>query len=342
MKAIGFYKPLPVENKESLIDVDVLRVEPTGKDILVKIKAVSVNPVDVKVRQRPKEDQSTASIIGWDASGIVEAVGDAVSLFKPGDKVYYAGDHFRQGSNCEYQLVDERLVGSMPSSLTFEEAAAMPLTTITAWEALFERLGIEPSSEKNIGKSILIIGGAGGVGSIATQLAKKVAGLIVVSTASRPESETWCRQMGADQVINHHLPFKDEFLRIKMKEVNYILCLNSLEKHIENMADVIKPQGRICTIVETKDNQAININIFQSKSVGFLWELMFTRSLYQTEDMQEQHNILNRAAKLFDEGLIKSTLTESFGDLTAENLRKAHARVETGSMVGKLVLSAVE
>ena len=342
MKAIGFYQFLPVEDPASLVEVEVPTPEPGARDLLVRVKAVSVNPVDVKVRSRQKTVETEPRIIGWDAAGVVESIGRDVSLFKAGDEVYYAGDITRPGCNSQFHLVDERIVGRKPGSLSFEQAAAMPLTTITAWEALFDRLGVEKAGHsKQERRSVLIIGGAGGVGSIAIQLAKKVAGCRVIATASRDESAGWCRKLGADDIINHHEPFAEEFKRIGADEVDYILCFNSTEKHIRNMADVIKPQGKICTIVETKDSQPVNISIFQGKSVGFMWELMFTRSMFKTPDMQAQHDLLNEAGRMLDAGLLKTTMTENYGPLTAENLRRAHGKIETGSMIGKLVLSGM-
>jgi len=342
MKVIGFYQYLPVEDPSSLVEVEVPAPEPGDRDLLVRVKAVSVNPVDVKIRSRLETVVAEPRIIGWDVAGVVEDIGSEVSLFKVGDEVYYAGDISRPGCNSQLHLVDERIVGHKPTSLSFEQAAAMPLTTITAWEALFDRLGVEKTAPaRQAQPSILIIGGAGGVGSIAIQLAKKVAGCKVIATASRDESVQWCRANGADEIINHHKPFAEEFKRIGADEVEYILCFNSTEKHIQNMADVIKPQGKICTIVETKDSQPVNINLFQSKSVGFMWELMFTRSLFKTPDMQAQHNLLNEAGRLLDEGILKTTMTENYGPLTAENLRRAHGKIESGSMIGKLVLSGI-
>ena len=342
MKAIGFYRYLPVEDPQSLVAVEVPTPEPGQRDLLVRVKAVSVNPVDVKVRSRLKTAADTPQIIGWDVAGVVESAGSDVSLFKAGDAVYYAGDITRPGCNSQYHLVDERIVGRKPASLSFEQAAAMPLTTITAWEALFDRLGVEKNaSGKQKPQSVLIIGGAGGVGSIAIQLAKKVAGCTVIATASRQASAAWCRELGADDIIDHHKPFAEEFKRIGAGEVDYILCFNSTEKHVQNMADVIKPQGRICTIVETKDNQPLNINVFQGKSVGFMWELMFTRPMFKTPDMQAQHDLLTEAGRLLDEGVLKTTMTENYGPLTAENLRRAHGKLESGSMIGKLVLSEI-
>jgi zinc-binding alcohol dehydrogenase family protein len=343
MKAIGFYQYLPVDNPECLVEVDLPDPVPSDRDLLVRVKAVSVNPVDTKVRMRQEGVLTDPRIPGWDAAGVVEAVGSSVSLFKEGDEVYYAGDITRPGCDSQYHLVDERISGHKPGALTFEQAAAMPLTTITAWEALFDRLGVEssPSADENH-QTVLIIGGAGGVGSIAIQLAKKKAGLDVIATASREDSANWCRKLGADEIINHHEPFAEEFKRIGADEVDYILCFNSTEMHIQNMADVIRPQGKICTIVETKDSRPVNINLFQGKSVGFMWELMFTRSMFKTPDMQAQHDLLNEAGRMLDEGHLKTTMTESYGPLTAETLRRAHGRIESGSMVGKLVLSGME
>jgi zinc-binding alcohol dehydrogenase family protein len=339
MKAIGFYQYLAVKNPDSLVEVEVPTPEPDLRDLLVRVKAVSVNPVDVKVRSRLDAVEKEPKIIGWDAAGVVEGVGSEVSLFKKGDHVFYAGDITRPGCNSQYHVVDERIVGRKPASLSFEQSAAMPLTTITAWEALFDRLGVEKDAAAVSGeKSVLVIGGAGGVGSIAIQLAKKVAGCKVIATASRDDTAEWCRKFGADEIINHHRSFAEEFKRIGADDVDYILCFNSTEKHIQNMADVIKPQGKICTIVETKDNQPLNINAFQAKSVGFMWELMFTRSMFKTPDMQAQHDLLNETARLLDDGVLKTTMAENYGLLTAENLRKAHGKIESGSMIGKLVL----
>lgn len=345
MKAVGLYRYLSLSDPECLVDVNVDKPRATGKDILVKVKAVSVNPVDTKVRVRgPKDKQEPQpKILGWDVAGIVEEAGDETSLFKVGDEVYYSGSIIRPGCDSEYHLVDERIVGKKPQSLSFGEAAALPLTTITAWEALFERLHIRTqSTAANAAKKILIIGGAGGVGSIVIQLAKQVAGQEVIATASRKESIEWCQKMGADHCINHYNPFRDELEGIGIDEVDYIFCCNSTEMHLHNMADVIKPQGGICTIVETKDNQPLDMNIFQGKSVTFAWELMFTKSMYHTPDMQSQHELLNQVAELIDRDILKTTLCDVVGSLNAANLREAHRRVETGKTIGKLVLSGIE
>ncbi|MEB2278088.1 zinc-binding alcohol dehydrogenase family protein [Bacillus sp. ILBB4] len=333
MKAVGLYRYLPIENEESLLDLTVEKPIPKGRDLLVKIRAISVNPVDTKVRQPKDHVEDRPKILGWDASGVVEAVGESCTLFKPGDEVFYAGDITRPGSYSEYQLVDERIVGKKPSTLSFSEAAAMPLTTITAWEGLFERLGI--SKEKDKGKPILIIGGAGGVGSIAIQLAKWL-GLTVIATASREETEDWCKQLGADYVINHRQEFTPQLQKIGFNGVHYIFCLNDTDGHWNSMAEAILPQGKICSIVENSEN--LDLNLLKSKSVTFVWEFMYTRSMYQTEDMIKQHELLNQTSKLFDEGILRSTLTETVSPLNANNLRQVHAKVESGKMIGKIVL----
>ena len=258
-------------------------------------------------------------------------------MFKVGDKVFYAGDLTRSGSNAEYQLIDERIVGSMSQSLNFAQAAALPLTAVTAWEALFERLQISQQTEQNHGKSLLIIGGAGGVGSIAIQLASKVAGLTVVATASRPETERWVREHGADHVIDHRKDLVQQMAAIGISQPDYIFCCNDTDTYFPIMAALIKPQGRICSIVETV--RPVDINLLKNKSAAFVWELMYTRSMYQTADMIEQHNILNRVARLVDEGLLTTTINQTLSPINAENLRKAHAQLEAGTTIGKIVLS---
>ncbi len=340
MKAIGIYQYLPASDPDCFAEIDLEKPQPSHRDLLIKVKAVSVNPVDYKIRQSVKEKRVTPSILGWDAAGIVEQVGDRVSLFKPGDEVYYAGSITRPGSNSEYQLVDERIVGKKPATLSFSEAAALPLTTITAWESLFERLGIEPQqTPKNQASKVLIIGGAGGVGSIAIQLAAQVAGLQVIATASRKESIDWCFKMGSNYCIDYHEPFASSLENIAVKEVDYILCFNDTERHFKDMADVIKPQGKICSIVEAKN--PLDMNLIKSKSVTFAWEFMFTKSMYETDDIQSQHELLNQVADLVDRGILKTTMTQNLGSLNAINLAKAHALLESGKTIGKLVLSEI-
>jgi len=338
MKAVGAYRYLPISNPESLIDLHLDKPEPTGRDLLVKVKAISVNPADLGVREKNNYEAESPKILGWDVAGIVEQVGSDCQLFKPGDKIYYAGSVARPGCNSEFHLVDERIVGIMPKSLDFAEAAALPLTSITAWESLFDRLGISLNADEN--NSILIIGAAGGVGSIATQLAK-LAGLTVIGTASRPESIQWVRSQGADFTINHNHLFQPQLKELGIDTVDYILCLNDTVQHLENMADIITPQGKICSIVPAdKDTWtgSLNMDLLFSKSVTFVWELMFTRSLFHTKDMIKQHELLNNLADLIDDGKIKTTLTERLEPINAANLRLAHEKLETGRSIGKIVV----
>lgn len=335
MKAIGLYRYLPITDPESLLDLEIETPVPTGRDMLVRVKAISVNPVDVQVRAPRPDIEQAPLILGWDVAGVVEAVGPDCALFQPGDEVYYAGDLNRPGGNSEFHLVDERIVGHKPKSLDFAQAAALPLTTLTAWEGLFERLGIAARPEDNRGKSILMIGAAGGVGSIATQLARW-AGLTVVGTASRPESAQWAKQHGAEYIINHHQPFTEQLKQFGFQAIDYIFCLNRTEKHWDNMVETIAPQGKICLIAGTR--QPVDISALHDKSATIVLELMFTRSMFQTADMIEQHHLLNRVAELIDAGIIQTTLTERLSPINAANLRQAHAQVEKGSMIGKIVL----
>lgn len=335
MKAVGLYKYLPIEDPESLLDVEVEKPVPAGRDLLVKVRAISVNPVDYKVRSPKNREESEPKILGWDVAGVVEQVGPEVTLFRPGDEVFYAGSITRPGGNSEFHLVDERIVGMKPSKLDFAQAAALPLTSITAWESLYDRLGISRNKGDNEGKTILIIGAAGGVGSIATQLAK-YSGLTVIGTASRPESADWVTGLGADHVINHFEDFLPQLKAAGWEQVDYILCLNSTEKHWSNMAEAIAPQGKICSIVET--DELLNLTLLKNKSVTFVWELMFTRSTYQTPDMIEQHSLLDELARLVDDGVLRTTTNETLKPINAANLRKAHAMLETGRTVGKVVL----
>jgi NADPH2:quinone reductase len=339
MKAVGVYNSLPVTQSNALEDAIVPDPIATGRDLLVRVHAVSVNPVDTKIRKAAGAGLETPRILGWDCAGVVEAVGNQNSTFRVGDEVYYAGDVTRSGSNSELHLIDERIVAHKPKSLSFDEAAAMPLTTITAWEAMFERMNISRNKSDNAGKSILIIGGAGGVGSIAVQLAKQIAGLKVIATASRPETQQWCKGMGADHVINHRESLVDECKKVGIADVSYVLCLVGTAMHWQGMADIIQPQGKVCLINDTEDNELMNINLFKAKSAAITWEFMFTRARFQTDDMAQQGILLAEAAKLFDAGVLRHTQTEHYGDLTAQNLLKAHVKLESGTMIGKLVLS---
>ncbi|HVB73029.1 MAG TPA: zinc-binding alcohol dehydrogenase family protein [Ktedonobacteraceae bacterium] len=335
MKAVGLYRYLPITDAESLVDVEIAKPVASGRDLLIQIKAISVNPVDTKMRASVSQGASTPRILGFDVAGVVEQVGQDCVLFKAGDEVYYAGSNVRAGGNSEFHLVDERIVGNKPRSLNFAQAAALPLTSITAWEAFYDRLGVSSDPGQNAGKRVLIIGAAGGVGSIATQLAQ-LAGLIVIGTASRPETIQWVREHGAAAVINHHAPFAPQLKQIGIDAVEYIFCLNNIEKHWQEMAEVIAPQGKICSIVGS--NAPLDLAAVRDKSVTFAWEFMFTRPKYQTSDMIEQHNLLNKLAALVDEGKIRTTMTERLEPINAANLRLAHAKIEAGSTIGKIVL----
>lgn len=336
MKAIAVYQNLPTDNSDCFTEVEIDKPQATGKDLLVRVKAVAVNPVDTKVRASIKEKLDTPKVLGWDAAGVVEAVGSDTSLFRVGDEVFYAGSIVRPGCNSEYQVVDERIVGRKPSNLSFAEAAALPLTTIAAWEALFERLKIEPDKTAKNRDTLLIINGAGGVGSIAIQLAKQIAGLKVVATASRGDTVRWCRQLGADYCINHYKELLPALQAIGFEAVDYVLCLNSTDDHWQNMVDVIKPQGKICSIVGNR--QPLDLNLLKSKSVTFAWEFMFTKSQYQTPDMASQGELLNQVSQLVERGIIKTTLKENLGVLSSRNMAIAHGKLESGKAIGKLVL----
>lgn len=338
MKAVALKAYLPINNPASLSDVTLDKPTPAGRDLLIAVDAVSVNPVDAKVRAPKNKVENEYRVLGWDAVGRVVATGPEVTLFKAGDSVYYAGSIARSGSNSEFQLVDERIVGHKPTSLSNAQAAALPLTAITAWEGLFDRLLIPQSTQasKSKPKTLLIIGGAGGVGSIAIQLAKTLTNLTVIATASRTESAEWCRSLGADVVINHRNSLQEQLQAQGISAVDYIFCLNNTDQHWVAMSEVIKPQGHICSIVELSGQ--VDLNLLKNKSVTFTWELMFTRSLFETDDIIEQHHLLNRVASLIDEGKIITTLNKVLSPINADNLRKSHAQIESGTTIGKIVL----
>ena len=336
MKAIGLTQYLPIKNENSLQDVEIDQPVAKGHDLLVEVKAISVNPVDNKVRSPKAKTEVEPRILGWDAAGIVTKVGQEVTRFKPGDEVYYAGDITRPGSNSEFQLVDERIAGHKPQNLEFAPAAALPLTSITAWEALFERLKISKNGA-DAGKSILIINGAGGVGSIAIQLAKKLAQLRVIATASRPETIAWCKVLGADAIVNHRRNLATEIAEIGYPTVDYILCLNDTDGHWQAITEAIRPQGLICTIVSNK--QPLAMDLLKTKSAGLVWEFMFTRSMYHTEDMAEQGKLLNQVSQLIESGTLVSTCKDIVRPINAQNLRLVHQRIEEGKAIGKIVLA---
>ena len=335
MKAVGLYRYLPIDDPESLLDLEVEAPQATGRDLLVEVKAVAVNPVDYKSRAPRPQVESAPKILGWDVAGVVKAAGPEATLFKPGDAVYYAGSRTRPGGNSELHLVDERIVGRKPRTLGFAEAAALPLTTLTAWEGLFDRLGISKTGG-DAGRAVLIIGGAGGVGSIAIQLGRRLARLRVIATASRPESDTWVRELGADEVIDHTRDLAAQLEALGRPEVEYILCCNSTDRHFPAFAPIIAPQGKICAIVGTQ--KPVDLAPLMQKSVTFAWELMFTRPMFQTADMIVQHQILDEAATLVEAGTLKSTAATRLAPINAANLKKAHALLEDGHVVGKIVL----
>ena len=333
MKAIGYQKSLPIIQEKSLQDTTLPEPTPSGRDLLVEIKAVSVNPVDTKMRMRSEPPTGQWQILGWDAAGIVRAAGPDAELFTTGDKVWYAGAIDRPGTNSELHLVDERLVGPMPSSLDFAQAAALPLTSITAWELLFDRLQV-PWAGSGEG-ALLIIGAAGGVGSIMVQLARQLTGLQVIGTASRPETRAWIEELGAHEVIDHNRPLADELTRIGAAPPHYVVSLNKTDLHFEQIVEVIAPQGKFALI---DDPEPIDVRMLKRKSISLHWELMFTRSLFSTPDMIEQHRLLKEVARLVDEGVVRTTFNSHFGTICAANLKRAHALLESGRSCGKIVL----
>jgi zinc-binding alcohol dehydrogenase family protein len=335
MKAIGYQNNLPATEAEALVDITLPDPAATGHDLLVEVRAVSVNPVDTKVRKSAKPEAGQWKVLGWDATGIVKAVGPDVTLFKPGDRVWYAGSIARAGSNSELQLVDERIVGRMPASLDFGAAAALPLTGLTAWEMLFDRLQV-PTGSEGKGKTLLVIGAAGGVGSILVQLARQLTQLTIIGTASRAETREWVRELGAHHVIDHGKPLASEIAAAGLSAPDYVTSLTHSDQHFDQVVEAIAPQGKYSLI----DDPATPIDImkFKRKAISLHWELMFTRSLFNTADMIAQHHILNRLAELVDAGTIRTTASENFGRIDAANLRRAHALIESGTARGKIVL----
>jgi zinc-binding alcohol dehydrogenase family protein len=343
VKAIGYIQSLPISDPGSLADIE--RPQPTadGHDLLVKVRAIAVNPVDYKIRQRVAPTKGEHKVLGWDAVGEVVATGDAASQFEPGDMIYYAGDLNRQGSNAEYQLVDERLVGRKPKSLSDAEAAALPLTTITAWEMLFEHLAIQqqaPGSTEKTEEVILVVGAAGGVGSILLQLAKAITGATVVATASRESSQAWVKQLGADHVIDHTQPLQPQIEALisndGIGQVTHVASLNSTDSYFENYTELLAPFGKIAMIDDPE--KPLDAMKMKPKSQSLHIEFMFARSMFHAPDMIEQSRLLNRVAELIDMGHIKTTVGKHLGAINAANLRTAHATLESGRSIGKIVL----
>jgi alcohol dehydrogenase len=327
MKAVGLTRTLPLDHPECLVDLELETPVAAGRDLLVEVKTISVNPVDTKSRVLREGVDPSPKVLGWDAAGIVRSAGPGCMLFKPGDAVYYAGSRIRPGANSEVHLVDERIVGRKPAILNFAQAAAMPLTTLTAWELMFERMGISRVG-LHAGQSVLILGGAGGVGSIAIQLAKNLAKLHVTASASRPESVAWCMSLGADATVDHRKPLEGEY--------DYVLCFSATDAYWPSFPKITRPQGRIGLIVRA--TRPVDLQILHDKSLSVCLEGMFTRSMFGTPDMEAQHALLDEAAGLFEAELLKCTMTENLGPINAANLRLAHQRIEGGHVIGKLVL----
>ena len=336
MKAVGYKQASPIQSPESLVDITLPDPVAAGRDLLVEVKAISVNPVDFKIRSGSAPLAGDEyRILGWDAAGVVKSVGPEVTLFKPGDEVFYAGSLIRRGTNAELHLVDERIVGRKPKTLSFAQAAALPLTSLTAWELLFDRLGVKLGKAPGAG-SLLVIGGAGGVGSILIQLARKLTGLTVIATASRAETKKWCLDLGAHHVIDHSTAFGPQLKAIGIPEVEYIASLTGTEVHYPGFIEVLAPQGHVAVI---DDPKTLDVKPMKRKSAALHWELMFTRSIFTTNDMIAQHNILNEVADLVDEGIVRTTLAHEFGQVNAANLKRAHELLESGKSHGKIVLA---
>ncbi|HEY0199136.1 MAG TPA: zinc-binding alcohol dehydrogenase family protein [Rhodanobacter sp.] len=337
MKAVALTRYLPIDDPQSLVDVELPKPSaPTGHDLLVWVEAVSVNPVDTKLRAPKPQVEAQPKVLGYDAAGVVEAAGEQVAGFNPGDRVYYVGDVTRPGSNAQYQLVDSPLVGHAPKSIEQADAAALPLTTITAWELLFQRMPFD-SEHGGDGKSLLIIGGAGGVGSIAIQLARR-AGFTVIATASRPETVSWCRSMGAHHVIDHRQPLPPQLAALGFEQVDAVANFADTERYWKTVGEILAPQGHVGLIVEPRGDLNIG-DPYKDKCIGIHWEMMFARARYKTADQNEQGRILERVATLIDAGELRGTRNENLGAITAENLREAHRRLESGRSIGKQVLA---
>lgn len=334
MRAVGYRQSQPITAETSLIDLDLPEPKAAGRDLLVEVKAVSVNPVDTKVRVRSQPAERQTSVLGWDAAGIVKAVGPEVTGFKPGDAVFYAGAIDRPGSNAEFHLVDERIVGAKPKSLGFAEAAALPLTAITAWEMLFDRLDIR-KPVPGAAHALLIIGGAGGVGSIAIQLARQLTDVTVIATASRPETHAWAQELGAHHVIDHTKPLPAQVAALGIGAPAFVFSTTHSDIHLEGIVELMAPQGRFGLI---DDPKMLDANPLKRKSLSLHWELMFTRSLFKTADMGEQGKLLAEVSRLVDAGQIRTTLAEHFGMINASNLKRAHALIESNRAKGKIVL----
>lgn len=334
MRAVAFHTPGPVDAPDALVDIDLPRPSPGARDLLVEVRAVSVNPVDAKVRGGMRPASGEWNVLGYDAAGVVVEVGAEVTAFRPGDEVFYAGAIGRPGTNAEFHLVDERIVGRKPASLGFADAAALPLTSITAWETLFDRLEVD-RPVAGAARSVLVIGGAGGVASVALQLVRARTDLTVIATASREESRDWVRRHGAHHVLDHRRPLARQIEEAGLGQPGFVFSTTHSDSHREDIAALIAPQGRLALI---DDPESFDILPFKQKAVSVHWELMFTRPLFETADMARQGEILNEVAALVDAGTVRTTAAEHFGTINAENLLKAHRLIESGKAKGKVVL----
>lgn len=339
MRAVTYTAGSAADAPEALLDVTLDKPQPRGRELLVQIRAVSVNPIDTKVRQGEYQQTCEPKVLGWDAAGIVVATGSDARLFDVGDEVFYAGALNAPGSHAEFQCVDERLVGRKPRSLDFASAAALPLTALTAWETLFDRLQVTSTHIPGAARAILIVGGAGGVGSTAIQLARKLTDLTVIATASRPETQAWCRDLGAHHVVDHAHPLAAEVAALGLGAPGFIFSTSGTDRHLPELVALSAPQGRLALI---DDPATLDVVPLKPKSLSLHWELMFTRSLFETADLERQHEILNEISRLIDEGILRTTLGASFGTINADNLRRAHAHIESGRAQGKIVLEGFE
>jgi zinc-binding alcohol dehydrogenase family protein len=332
MKAVGYHAPHPIAHPEALLDLDLPAPEPQEHDLLVRVQAISVNPVDLTQRAGVAPADGAPKVLGWDAVGTVQAVGSAVTGFAVGDRVYYAGSIDRPGTNAELHAVDARIAAHAPATLSDAQAAALPLTAITAWEILFDRLRL---SQDNTGETLLVVGGAGGVGSILVQLARQLTGLRVVATASRPETRQWCLDMGAHHVVSHHRPLAPQLATLGLAHIDHVASLTHTAEYMGQYVECLRPQGQIAVI---DDMPALDVVPLKRKSLSLHWEMMFTRPLFHTPDMARQSALLAEVARLVDAGRLRSTLAAEFGAINAANLRRAHAHVESGQAIGKVVL----
>ncbi|HEX7689110.1 MAG TPA: zinc-binding alcohol dehydrogenase family protein [Burkholderiaceae bacterium] len=333
MKAVGYHHNLPIDDPRALEDLELPAPQPGPRDLLVRVKAVSVNPVDTKVRRNTAPPAGQAKVLGWDAVGIVEAVGPQAQGFAVGDRVWYAGSITRPGANSELHAVDARIVSKAPASVADAQAAALPLTAITAWELLFDRLRVPQGG--GAGQTLLVVGGAGGVGSILIQLARQLTQLRVVATASRPESREWCLALGAHAVIDHSQPLAEALKAAGLGQVDYVASLTQTPRHYAQIVESLKPQGALGVI---DDMKGLEVDLLKTKALSLHWELMFTRPMFETPDIAEQGRLLAQVAALVDAGRLRTTANAAFGRITAANLARAHALVESGKAVGKVVL----